>query len=81
MLTMYRKMLTMKTINLVLHNAEVYVDRLSVIWSSPLSDYTKVLATNQLARPAFTYFMWTQLWSIADLQRLERETRKVMVAN
>ena len=46
--------------NLVLQNAEkVYLDRLSVLWSSPLSDYNKVLATNKFALPALTYFMWT----------------------
>ena len=68
--------------NRVLQNAEkVYMDRLSVIWSSPLSDYNKVLATNQFALPALTYFMWTQVWTIADLQRLDRVTRKVMVVN
>ena len=39
----------------------------------------KVLATNQLAPPA--YFMWTQVWTIAELQRLDRETHKVMVSN
>ena len=65
--------------NLVLQNAEkVYLDRLSVLWSSPLSDYNKVLATNL---PALTYFMWTQVWTIVDLQRLDIETRKVMVVN
>ena len=68
--------------NLVLQKAEkVYVDRLLVIWSSLLSDYNKVLATNQFALPAFTYFMWTQVCTIADLQRSDRETRKVMVVN
>ena len=62
--------------NRVLQNAEkVYMDRLSVIWSSPLSDYNKVLATNQFALPALTYF------TIVDLQRLDRVTRKVMVVN
>ena len=57
------------------------MERLSVIWSRPLSDYKKVLATNQFALPALTYFMWTQVWNIADLQRLDRETRKDVVAN
>ena len=59
--------------NLVLQKAEkVYVDRLSVI----RIDYqrygpyqNKVLATNQ------------SVWTIVDLQRLDRETRKVMVVN
>ena len=47
----------------------------------PLSDYNKILATNQFALPAMTYFMWTQVWPIAELQRLDRESRKCMVEN
>ena len=68
--------------NLVLENAEkAYLKRLSVIWSSPLSDYNKILATNQFPLPAMTYLMWTQVWPIAELQRLDRESRKCMVEN
>ncbi|PFX11816.1 Retrovirus-related Pol polyprotein from type-1 retrotransposable element R2 [Stylophora pistillata] len=67
---------------LVLEQAEKeYLKRLSVVWSSPLSDYYKVLATNQFALPVMSYFMWTQVWPIADLQRIDRETRKIMVEN
>ena len=41
--------------------ARVYLQRLSVIWSSPLSDHHKVVATNQFALPVLVYFMWTQV--------------------
>ena len=40
--------------------AREYLRRLSVIWSSPLSDYHRVIASNQFALPAMSYFMWTQ---------------------
>ena len=67
---------------LVLEQAgKEYLKRLSVVWSSPLSDYYKVLATNQFALPVMSYFMWTEVWPIADLQRIDRETRKIMVEN
>ncbi|PFX15535.1 D-inositol 3-phosphate glycosyltransferase, partial [Stylophora pistillata] len=67
---------------LVLQNAaRTYLRRLSVIWSSPLSDHFKVVATNQLALPVLTYFMWTQVWPIAELQRIDRDTRKVIAEN
>ena len=67
---------------LVLEQAEKeYLKRLSVVWSSPLSDYYKVLATNQFALSVMSYFMWTQVWPIAELQRIDRETRKIMVEN
>ena len=68
--------------SLVLESAaRVYLQRLSVIWSSPLSDHHKVVATNQFALPVLVYFMWTQVWPITELQRLERESRKIMVEN
>ena len=40
--------------------AHAYLQRLSVIWSSPLSDKNKVMATNQLALPALSHLMWSQ---------------------
>ena len=68
--------------NLAVENAaRVYLQRMSVIWSSPLSDYYKVVASNQLALPVLAYFMWTQVWPIAELQRLDRESRKIIVEN
>ena len=68
--------------SLVLESAaRVYLQRLSVIWSSPLSDHHKVVATNQFALPVLVYFMWTQVWPITELQTLERESRKIMVEN
>ena len=59
----------------------VYLQRMSVIWSSPLSDYYKVVASNQFALPALAYFMRTQVWPIAELQRVDRESQKVIKEN
>ena len=36
--------------------SEVYLNRLSIIWSSPLSDSHRTLATNQYALPASTQY-------------------------
>ena len=67
---------------MVLENVEKeFLKRISVIWSSPLSDYNKVLATNQFALPVMTCFMWAQEWPITELQRIDRETRKIMIEN
>lgn len=52
---------------------------MSVIWSSPLSDYHKIVASNPFALPVLAYFVWTQVWPIAELQRLDRESRKTIV--
>ena len=46
--------------------AKVYLQRLSIIWSSPLSDYNRVLASNQFALPVLYYLMWTQHALAAD---------------
>ena len=68
--------------NLVLNcAAEVYLKRVSVIWSSPLSDHNRITATNQFALLVLAYLMGTQKWLIVDLQQLDRETRKIIVEN
>ena len=42
--------------------AKTCFQRLSIIWSSPLSDAAKVVASNQYPLPVLTYLMWTQTW-------------------
>ena len=46
--------------------AEEYLRRISIMWSSPLSDYNRVQATNQYALPVLRYLMWTQHWTIRE---------------
>ena len=40
--------------------SKVYLQRLSVIWTSPLLNYHKVIASNQNALPILAYTMWRQ---------------------
>ena len=54
---------------------------MSVIWSSPLSDYNRIIASNQFAVSALTYQMWSQYWAITDLRKIDREARKIIVNN
>ena len=61
--------------------ARAYLQRLSVIWSSPLSDKNKVTATNHLALPVLLYLMWSQQWCVTDLRNIDRETRKIICEN
>ena len=42
--------------------AKTYLERLSIIWSSLLSDHASY------ALPELTYLMWTQTWPIANIQ-------------
>ena len=58
--------------------AREYLRRLSVIWSSPLSDYHRVIASNQFALPPMSYFMWTQHWPITELRQVDRDARKIV---
>ena len=55
-----------------------YLKRLSVKWSSPLSDVNKVTASNQFALPVLSYLMPTQRWPMSALQKIDREVRKVI---
>ena len=61
--------------------AKEYLRRMSFIWSSPLSDYNRVTASNQFALPALGYLMWTQQWPVTVLKKLDREARKIIVEN
>ena len=58
--------------------AREYLGRLSVIWSSPLSDYHRLIASNQFALPAMSYFMWTQHRPITALRQVDRDARKIV---
>ena len=61
--------------------AKVFLKRLSVIWSCPLSDINQVRASNQYAMPVLTYLMWTQRWPITELRVIDREARTIICEN
>ncbi|PFX21126.1 hypothetical protein AWC38_SpisGene14404 [Stylophora pistillata] len=59
--------------------AREYLRRLSVIWTSPLSDSNRVVASNQFALPVLGYLMWTQQWPVMELKQIDREAREIVV--
>ena len=59
--------------------AKVYLQRL--IWSSPLCDFNRVIATNQFALPVLNYLMWIQHWPLTELRAVDRKTRKIIHEN
>ena len=61
--------------------AKTYLERLSIIWTSPLYDANRVKATNQFALLVLIYPMWTQQWPLGELQSTDRETRKLISEN
>lgn len=58
-----------------------YEKRLSLIWTSPLSRPRKIKATNTFAVPIMQYHMWSADWPIEELQKLDRNTRKIIADN
>ena len=61
--------------------AKKYIQRVSVIWSCPLSDWNKVKSTIEFALSSFMYLMWIQTWPLAELRQIDRRVRKIIVAN
>ena len=61
--------------------AKEYLRRISIIWSSSLSDCNLVQATNQYALPVLQYLMWTQHWPLSELRDVDRAARKIIVEN
>ena len=51
---------------------KTYLQRLSVVWLSPLSDTNRVQASNQLAMPVLSYLIWSQHWCLTDLRDIDR---------
>ena len=58
---------TDKLIQLLIEN----ISQRTVIWTSPLSDFNKVLATNSFAMSLVNYFMWSQRITITDLRKID----------
>ena len=59
--------------------AKEYLRRMSIIWTSPLSEHNRVTASNQFALPVFGYLkMWTQQRPIMDIQKIGGKARKIV---
>ena len=61
--------------------AKEYLRRISIIWSSPLSDCNRVRATNYYVLPVLRYLMWRQHWPLSELRDVDRAARKITVEN
>ena len=44
-----------------------------------MSDYNRVVASNQFALPVLGYLMWTQQWSLMGIKQIDREACKIVV--
>ena len=60
------------------NNDTTVQQRSHIIWSSDLSDWNKVTATNIFVNSSVEYFFWGCKFRIAFLQELDRAIRIVM---
>ena len=69
-----------------LHNVENIIEsltklirqRTNVIWSSPLSDFNKVMATNIFVYSSMEYYMWSERFNLTGIRELDKIIREVM---
>ena len=64
--------------NIVQKLKKVVQQRTNVIWTSPLSDFNKVVATNIFVHSALEYFMWSEKFNIGDIRDIDISIRSVM---
>ena len=70
----------------VLHDVEDIVKKLkidvkqraNVTWTSPLSDYNKIVATNIFVNSAVEYFMWSEKFNIGDIREIDTSIREIL---
>ena len=55
--------------------------RANVTWSSPLSDYNKVISSNTFVNSTAEYFFWSEKFRIEDLKTMDINVRKAIVKN
>ena len=64
--------------NIVESLQEVVRKRCNVVWTSPLSDFNKVVATNIFVQSSVEYFMWTQNITLTDIRKMDEIIRDSM---
>ncbi len=70
----------------VLHDVEDIVKRLkkvvqqrtNVVWTSPLSEYNKVVATNVFVHSSLEYFMWSEKFKLEDIRDMDQSIRTIL---
>lgn len=69
-----------------LHNLESLVEsitkrihqRANVVWSSPLSDYNKIMACNSYVNGVAEYYFWSEKFRLEDLKRMDIAIRDAL---
>ena len=58
---------------------KIYLQRKSIVWSSPLLDENRARASNKFALAVLSCLMWTQTWPLAELRKIKREPTEIIV--
>ena len=64
--------------NIVEKIKKVVKQRMNVIWTSPLSDFNKISATNIFVNSSMECFMWSEKFNIGDIRDIDISTRAVL---
>ncbi len=52
--------------------------RSCVIWTSPLSDYNRVVSTNIFVHSSLEYFMWSEKFNLSDIRQMDQAIRNIL---
>ena len=64
--------------NIVEKSKKTVQQRTNVTWTSPLSEYNKVVATNIFVHSSLEYFMWSEKFNLGDLREIDQLVRNIM---
>ena len=56
----------------------VVQQRTNVIWTSPLSDHNKAVATNIFVHSSLEHFMWSEKFRLEDIRDLDQSIRTIL---
>ena len=57
---------------------KVIKKRTNVIWTSPLSDYNKIMATNIFVLSSIEYFLWSEKFTLKEIKEMDLIIREIM---
>ena len=66
------------TSDIVKNMKEVIKQRTNVIWTSPLSDYNKIISTNIFVLSAVEYFMWSEKFTLGNIRDMDLSIREIL---
>ena len=66
------------TNNLITGLKKVVKQRSNVVWTSPLSEFNKVISTNIFVHSSVEYYMWSEKFNLGDVREMDSIIRDIM---